>query len=299
MNKLTASPHIIKASLFAIFAFFFMAVFGVLTKVACDHGDPIWVSFITYCMATLVTAVFILPKGMDALKSRRYSFLILRAVSGTVASFLYMLSIRYIPIINSTLLFNTAPIFIPLLAVIVLKAHEEKNIWYAVILGFTGVIVIIKPGLNILTNPGNLIGLLSGFALAIAYLTMKFLTATETGLRIIFYYFAIGSLMQISLLGYVSHAPSTEVFIYAMLCGVAMMAAQMGLVKAYQYATASEVGVYQYTSVVFVAMIEWAVWGRTPSLSDFIGFLLVSAAGIFIIVTSKPAARKSNARAQK
>lgn len=291
-HALTSSSHIIKGSLFAIFAFFCMAAFGVLTKVTCESGNPIWVSFITYAAATAVTAVFILPQGVSALKSNRYGFLVLRAVIGTAASFLYMISLRYIPIINSTLLFNTAPIFIPLLTFVILKTHEEKNIWYAVILGFIGIIVIIKPGMDILTQPGNLIGLLAGLALAVAYLTMKFLTSTEPGLRIIIYYFTIGTLMQLPLLAYTSDLPTMEVVIYSCICGVILMIAQMGLVKAYTYALASQVGVYQYTSVVFVALIEWMFWSRTPTLSDLIGFALVSIAGIYIIATSKPASQQ-------
>lgn len=286
--SLTASTHIIKGSLFAIFAFFCMAVFGVMTKITCEIGDPIWVSFITYAAATAATALLILPKGSSALKSNRYGFLILRAVVGTIASFLYMISLRYIPIVNATLLFNTAPIFIPMLTFLILKKHESKNIWYAVILGFIGIIVIIKPGMDILTQPGNLIALLSGLALAIAYLTMKFLTSTETGLRIIIYYFAIGTVMQLPLLAYAKEAPSHDLIAQSVICGVMLMIAQMGLVKAYQYAAASQVGVYQYTSVVFVALIEWLVWSLTLTPSDLLGFVLVSIAGIYIIATSKP-----------
>lgn len=288
IDRLTPPSQIIKGSLFAILAFFFMAIFGVLTKVACEAGDPIWVSFITYSTAALCTILVILPQGKAALKSKRYSYLIARAVIGTMASFLYMISMRYIPIINSTLLFNTAPIFIPFLTVFVLKTPVQKNIWYAVMLGFVGILAIIKPGKSILTDPGNLIGLLSGFALAVAYLFMKSLTATDTGLRIIFYYFSIGTIMQIPLLWFSEKTPSLTTFFYSSLSGIMLMVAQLGLVKAYKYAAASQVGVYQYSSVVFVALIEWLIWSKTPGLLDYIGFLLVSIAGIFIISYSGP-----------
>ncbi|MBA3660225.1 MAG: DMT family transporter [Gammaproteobacteria bacterium] len=283
----TQAPHVVKGSLFAIVAFFFMALFGILTKVACETGDAIWVSFITYSIATMGTALLILPRGIAALKSKHYSYLIARAVIGTTASFLYMISMHYIPIINSTLLFNTAPLFIPLLTVCVLKIPIKKNIWCAVLIGFIGILVIIKPGDNIFTDPGNLIGLLSGFALAVAYLFMKLLTSTDTGLRIVFFYFSIGTLMQVPLLWLTDNPPSTLTFCYASLSGVMLMAAQLGLVRAYKYADASQVGVYQYSSVVFVAMMEWLIWSRAPGLLDYIGFVLVSVAGIFIIFSSR------------
>lgn len=280
---LTPNHNIVKGSFFAIFAFFSMAVFGILTKVGCEYGDPIWISFITYAMATLGTTILIAPQGLQGLQSKHYPYLIARAVIGTAASFLYMISMRYVPIINSTLLFNTAPLFIPILSVFWLKVHVREMIWYAVVLGFIGIVIIIKPSMTIFTDPGNLIGLLSGIALAVAYLFMKLLTNTETGLRILFYYFSIGTLMQIPLLWFAKGLPSWTVFFYGCLSGIALFLAQVGLVKAYTYAQASEVGVYQYSSVIFVGIIEWLIWQRNPGLSDLTGFVLVSIAGIIII----------------
>jgi len=115
---------------------------------------------------------------------------------------------------------------------------------------------------------------------------MKLLTATDTGLRIIFYYFSIGMVMQIPLLWIAKKSPSLQTLFYAALSGIMLMIAQLGLIKAYKYATASQVGVYQYSSIVFVAIIDWLIWSKTPGLLDYLGFALVSIAGIYIIVSS-------------
>lgn len=282
------TPDLIKGSLLALLAFFCMAVFGILTKQAYQTGGAIWVSFITYAIATLGISLFILPKGISFLKPEKTSYLIGRAVFGTAASFLYMLSLRYIPIVNATLLFNTAPIFIPLLMVLWLKRSIAKEVWGAVILGFIGIAVIIKPGLSLLTDPGNLLGLFSGIFLAVAYLLIKLLTVTDSGYRIIFYYFVIGMVMQLPLLLFAGPFPSTEAILYAGLSGLALLAAQFALVKGYMYAEAYQIGIYQYATVVFVGLIEWLLWGHTPGLADFLGMILVAFAGIWII--------RSNAR---
>lgn len=103
------SPNIVKGSLYAIFAFFCMAIFGFLTRAAYEPGMEIWVSFITYVVAALGCGLLLVPHGLSYLKSEQYPKLIGRAVFGTIASFLYMISLNHISIINSTLLFNTAP----------------------------------------------------------------------------------------------------------------------------------------------------------------------------------------------
>jgi len=260
-----------------------MAVFGVLTKLATQTTDPIWVSFITYLTGAVITTFLIAPQGLSGLKSQQYSYLFARAIIGTIASFLYMLSMHYIPIVNSTLLFNTAPVFIPILSVIWLKHFIRTSIWLAVVVGFIGILFIIKPSIATLKDPGNIIGLMSVIALAIAYLLMKILTANNSGLRIIFYYLSIGTLMQLPLLWFADNTFTMQTLFIASLCGVALLIAQLSLVKAYTYASASEVGVYQYSSVVFVGIIEWLLWSVMPDFSSIIGFVLVTLAGVVII----------------
>lgn len=283
-NKIvTEAPNIVKGSFLALAAFFCMAVFGLLTKVALEGGSVIWVSFIAYLTGTLVLFPYVIKQGFKYLRSTRYSFLIGRAVFGTIASFCYTISIHYIPIVNGTLLFNTAPIFIPLLSLLLLKDRIERNVWIAVAIGFIGIIVIIKPTEAIFTQTGNLIGIASGISLAIAYLLMKLLTGTDPGIRIIFYYLGIGTLLQVPVLYFADSLPNVESCVYAMLSGILLVAAQIALVNGYKYATASQIGIYQYTSVVFVGLLDWLFWNSIPTKWDLVGILLVALAGTVII----------------
>lgn len=274
------SPNIVKGSAFALIAFFCMAVFGILTKLALQDGSFIWVSFIAYLAGTVALVPFI---DFSSLRSNHYSFLISRAVVGTLASFCYTISINYIPIVNGTLLFNTAPIFIPILALIFLNAKIAKSTWLAVLIGFIGIVVIIKPTSAIFTQTGNLIGLLSGMSLAVAYLIMKLLTATDPGWRIIFYYLGIGTLLQIPLLPFAKVLPSLESSLYSMCAGLFLLIAQLALVNSYKYAMASQVGIYQYASVAFVGLLSWIIFGSVPTMGELLGILLVVIAGTIII----------------
>jgi len=64
------------------------------------------------------------------------------------------------------------------------------------------------------------------------------------------------------------------------------MAAELSLIRAYRYATASAIGVYQYCAVAFIAVYGWVIWKHSPGMLDIIGITLVCAAGIFIITSS-------------
>lgn len=278
MNK----PNILKGSLLALIAFFFMALFGILTKLALESSSFFWASFVAYITATAVLLPYIAYMGPNYLQSDHYGLLIVRAIFGTAASFLYTVSIQFIPIVNGTLLFNTAPIFIPILSVIFLKSKISKSIWLAVALGFVGIVIIIHPTAALFTQTGNVVGLFSGIFLAIAYLSMKLLTNTDPGIRIIFYYLGIGALVQAPLLPFFD-PPDSIGFFYAAASGVCLLLAQICLVKGYRYASASEIGIYQYASVIFVGLLNWFVWGKVPPLWDGLGVALVAIAGILII----------------
>jgi len=276
------SSNILKGSLLALAAFFFMALFGVLTKCALRSSSFVWVSFIAYLTSTLLLTPYIANQGLNYLKSNHYQLLLGRAIFGTVASFSYTVAIHFIPIVNGTLLFNTAPIFIPLLSIVFLRAKIKQRIWLAVALGFLGIIIIIHPTEAIFTQTGNLLGLLSGICLAVAYFLMKILTNTDPGIRIIFYYLALGSVMQIPFLPFFD-LPDLAGFLYAIYSGIALLLAQMLLVTAYRFAKASEIGIYQYASVIFVGFFDWVIWDQVPPALDLAGIVLVSLAGILII----------------
>lgn len=287
------TPDIIRGSLFALLAFFCMAVFGIFTKLALKSGSVIWVSFITYLTGALILIPFFAKEGLSYLKSDHYYYLLSRAVIGTLASFLYTISIQFIPIVNGTLLFNTAPIFIPILAIIFTKAKIAGSTWLAVLLGFIGIIFVIKPTEAIFTQTGNLVALASGISLAVAYFIMKLLTSTDPGIRITFYYLGIGALLQIPLLFFTPSLPHENSILYAMLCGFVMVLAQLSLIKGYTYAEASQIGVYQYSSVVFIGIFSWILWGEIPRPMDLIGIILVAASGIIIIRSNHNSAKRA------
>ncbi len=276
-------PNLTKGSLYVLGAFFFMAIFGVLTKAASAHGFELWVSFITYLTGAIVMLPVLFRHGLSFLKTQHFGYHFGRAAFGVTASFLYMLSMQYIPMVNATLLFNTTPIFIPLISMLFLGALITKRTWMAIVIGFIGIIVIIKPSEQIFTQPGNLIGLASGIFLAVAYVLIKKLSPTDPALRIAMYFFILATFFQLPLLFFAGMSPDLTTAIYSALAGIAMVLAQVCLAEGYRYADASKVGVYQYTTLIYVGVIDWVVWHVIPPPIDLLGVLLVLIAGVIII----------------
>lgn len=269
-----------------------MALFGVLLKAALVNTSALWVNFIAYFTGLILISLTLFNKGFSFLKTSHFSFHFGRAFFGVLASFLYIFSLNYIPLLNATLLFNTTPIFIPLFAMLFLSIKIQWTTWISIFVGFLGIMFIIHPTEGIFQHPGDLIGLMAGISLALAYTFIKLLTPYDPNIRIVFYFFFLATLLQIPFLFIVGDPPHSKEIAYAMLAGVALLLAQWFIVEAYSNAEASKVGVFQYTTIVWVGVIDWLLWGIIPGISEIVGAILVIAAGA-IIITSPAWAKKS------
>lgn len=276
--------NLVKGSIYALLGFFFMALLGVFTKVAAlEAGKAVWISIITYFTGAVIICLVETFQGTSGVRTSHPWKHFFRAAFGVAASFLYLLSLQKIPMVNATLLFNTSPIFIPILTIFWLGDAVSKKSWAAVLLGFLGIVVIIRPTGEIFEQAGDFFGLASGISLAVAYLLIKILTKTEPSYRIIFYFFVIGFILQLPFIYIAGSFPEWHTLLYSSLAGLSLTLAQLFLVLAYRNANASQVGVYQYSSVVFVGLMDWIFWGVVPPMFDLIGVLLVIIAGSIII----------------
>lgn len=285
MNKEQNSlePNLKKGIGFILIAFFFMALFGVLLKAALVSTSALWVNFIAYFTGLILISFTLINKKLTFLKTDHFSYHFGRAFFGVLASFLYILSLNYIPLLNATLLFNTTPIFIPFFAMFLLSVKIQWSTWLSILIGFLGITLIIQPTEGLFARPGDLIGLTAGISLALAYTFIKMLTPYDPNIRIVFYFFFLATLLQIPFLFIVGDPPHSKEIVYAMLAGVALLLAQWFIVQAYSNAEASKVGVFQYTTIVWVGMIDWLLWGIIPGWHEIIGAVLVITAGTIII----------------
>src|SRR5687767_13114402 len=91
---------LVRGNLFALLAFFCMALMGVFIKVASASNGAIWVSFITYFAGAIVMVGIIFFDGIKSLKTIRFPEHFFRASIGLLASFLYLLALQKISIVN-------------------------------------------------------------------------------------------------------------------------------------------------------------------------------------------------------
>lgn len=267
----------------ALISFLFLALLGVCVKQAGAAGAKLgWIVFIQYAVAfTFALAISAKQKFVN-LRSGRPWYEVMRGVSGTISFFCFALAMTEIPLVDASLLQNTAPIFIPIIGLIWLKENVEKRIWLGIAIGFIGIVLIIKPDAGLL-RPGDLLGLASGILLAFAYVAMKVITKTDKFSTVLFYYSLIAFAVSLPFGIIYWSNPGVAGWLYAAASGALFIGYLNMLQFAYKHIEPVKISPFNYSVVVFMGLFDWWLFGHVPGTLTIIGIVVVSIGGILAI----------------
>lgn len=267
-------------------AFFCVAVMSAFGK-AASAVPTAMVSFFQSFISLLVFLPWLLRHGIRDMKTERLPMHILRALAGLLSQVLYFLSVKQMALVDAVLLVNAAPLFIPIVALFFMRTPITPAVLISLLVGFGGVILIIRPGPELVENPSSLIALSAALFSAIALVTVNTLSKNDAPDTILFYYFLIASIACLPFAVWQWQSPSLTEWGYLLGIGVTMALAQLLIILAYQHATASQIAPFNYSVVIFSGLIGWLVWGDRLGLLAVSGIVLVCAGGIFSILLSQ------------
>ena len=260
---------------------------GSLGKIAQETiapGQFLWL-LILLALAVL-TPVEAIRQGKElkaGFNAQVLPFYGLRAVFGLCSFYLFIWAAGLGSLVSANVLLNTTPIFIPIIGVIVLGKNVSFQLWGAIALGFLGLLLVVQPNAALLSNPANLIGLGAGLAAAIEFLTVRHLNQTQSPLGQTLFYLLFGSLLTAPVALYQWQPLTIHTAFYITGAAAAFLSFQFLLVKAYSYAEPHQIGVFQYSSVIFSAVIGWIFFAEIPNAIAIVGMTLITLGGALAI----------------
>lgn len=278
---------LLKGGIFMSIGFILMAIFGALLKVTSSLSSYIFAVWLAFGTAFGIQFIIGLAYGLNFFYTRHLVKHFFRGFFGVAATLFYVVSLSHMQLMNATLLFNTAPLFVPILTLIFLSEKMNWKIIVSILIGFVGIIFIIKPTKHILSSPWSLIALASGILLAVAFFYVKLLSMTDPLMRVCFYFFFFGTLLLSPFIPFIWEPYNYKVWLWGVATGVVSITAQLLIIKAYQVAHAGPVGVFQYFSVITAGLIDWIFWKITPTLFTYIGTAIVVVSAIAVILSSR------------
>jgi drug/metabolite transporter (DMT)-like permease len=210
----------------------------------------------------------------------------------------FFYAIVHIPLADAMLLKLTAPLFMPLVALAWLGERVSAMVWLAIGIGFAGVLLILRPGLDGVSMVA-LVALLGGLFAAVAKVTVRRLSRSEPPLRIVFYFALIAGLISTVPLAWAWHDPTPAAMGWMLAVALFATLGQICLTRGLSLAPAARMGAFGYFSVVFGAAYGWLLWDEVLAWTTLAGFLLIMLAGFLVGSGSlRPRHSAANARAR-
>lgn len=273
------------AAILTTAAFFCVALVGTLAKVSGKYTSTGVLLLFQNSICLLFVTPVALRGGWASLRTGRVGLHILRAVAGTACWYSLFFAITRIPLANATLLTYSAPLWMPLVAWVVTRQHVARMTWIGAGLGFAGVLLVLQPQGRTVTV-GEVSALAGAVFLAVAMMSVRWLGATEPMIRVLFYFFALSTVMSIPIAVFDWQPIPAKAWVWLIGLGFAQLLSQILIVVAYRYASAEKVGPFIYSVIVFAALIDWIVWDHPPKLVTYVGMALVIGGGLVALTAT-------------
>lgn len=275
-----------KGILFLVFSAFGFAVMSAFVKLAGDL--PSFQKTFFRNLVSCIIALFFIVKNKESFFGKRENqkMLILRSALGTIGIVLNFYSIDKLVLSDANMLNKLSPFFVIIFSALFLNEKINFKQFLAIIVAFIGTLFIIKPSFNLDMIPA-IMGVLGAVFAAGAYTCLRFLGGKENHYTIVFY-FSLFSLIVIFPFMMSVYVPmNSEQLFYLLMAGVFASIGQFGITIAYKYAPAKEISIFDYSNILFSAIISFIIFRVLPDLLSFIGYFIIFASSYYMFIYNK------------
>jgi drug/metabolite transporter (DMT)-like permease len=275
--------------MYMVAAVFVFSIMDSLMKRLSAHYGPLQIS----CLRCISSWLFLLlpitwQRSWVTLRPSNPLLHLFRAVLGIAMLGSFVIAVHRLSLAQTYSLFLAAPLLMTALSVPVLGEKVTGKRWLAIIVGLSGVLVILQPWGN---GSFSVIAASAGAVATICYslsaLTVRTLGRGNSSMSMVFWYLLLVSIGSgVLAIGEWRPVPVSD---WGWLIGIGLTGAlgQMWLTDAFRRAPPSVVGPFEYTAILWAFAIDWIFWSASPSLSLVIGACVVIASGIVVILDER------------
>lgn len=257
------------------------ALMAVTIRLAAEQLHAFEIAFFRNLFGLAFALPLLLHTGWRILRTRRIGLYLLRCVIGLGAMLSGFWALVHLPLAQAVALSYTTPLFVTIGAVLVLGEVVRIRRWSAVVIGFLGALVIVRPGTEGL-SPATLVALLSAALAASAAISIKFLSRTEPADAIVFYMVLI--MTPISLLPALPYWvwPQGTVWWWLIATGLFGTAGHWCLTRAYKLGEVSALQPVNFLQLPIVAVLAFWLFGEGIDRWTLIGAAIIFASTFYI-----------------
>lgn len=267
------------------------AVMHTMIRHVSQELHPFQIVFCRNLFGLLVFLPMFMRHGIEPFKTQHLPKHFLRAGLNMIAmsAFFYALSIT--PISRVTALAFSAPIFTAVLSFFLLGERFRLHRWSAIIMGFIGALVILRPGI-IPLDLGSFLVLLSAFAWGITMIVIKVLSRTDSAMTITSYVTLLLTFFAFIPAMWVWRTPQFETWAWLVVIGLAGTLAQVALAQALKEGETTVVLPFDFLKLVWVSIMAYWLFNEIADLWTWVGAIIIIASVIYVTHRERLAKRE-------
>ncbi len=268
-------------SLWMIVASFFFASMGVCVKLASTQYSAAEIVFYRSFLNLLFMLILMRARGLSV-RTPLWMLHVRRSGSGCFSLMLYFYAISMLPLASAVTLSYTSPLFLALYLALLGKVRLRGGMIFALVLGFAGVALLLRPSFHAEQLLGGIIGLASGMIAGVAYFNVKELGERgEREERIVFYFALVSTVLAVVWMLFFEFHPLDQRGAMLLLgVGTFGTLAQLVMTRAYKRGNTLMSASLAYTTVIFASLFGAAFWGETLSAGAWSAIALIVASGV-------------------
>ncbi|CEJ74486.1 transporter [[Clostridium] sordellii] len=285
MNNLNISDRN-KGILFIIISAFGFAMMSAFIKLSGDLPSFQKTFFRNLVSCIIAFALILKYKESFFGSKENRKILVWRSIFGTLGIILNYYAIDRLVLSDANMLNKLSPFFVIIFSAIFLKEKIKTNQAIAVGIAFIGALFIIKPTLNFEVIP-SVAGTMGAIFAAAAYTCLRVLGGKEKFYTVVFFFSLFSTLAILPFTIVVYKSMTIVQFGYLILAGIFASIGQFGVTLAYKYAPAKEISIFDYSNIIFSAIISIIIFNTIPDKFSFIGYIIIFSASYYMFRYNK------------
>lgn len=236
-----------------------------------------------YLFHFLLISVFLLRGAPGKiLKTRNIKLQILRSFMIFSAGITFWAGLMYLPLADCTVMAFISPLLVTVLAVLFLGESFGSHRWKAVIIGLVGVLIVIRPGMGIVSWAVVLPFMAAAFY-ATLQITTRVLGQQDTALTTLFYTSTCGVVFSSVMVVFFWQTPTLYQWLMLMWLGLIGAIGHFIMIKAFERAPASLLAPFDYATLVWATLLGYFIFGDLPDGWTIVGAAIIVSSGIYLI----------------
>ena len=236
-----------------------------------------------YLFHFLLIAVFFL-RGTPGkiIKTQNLKMQILRSFMIFSAGITFWAGLMYLPLADCTVMAFISPLLVTVLAVLFLGESFGSHRWKVVILGLVGVLIVIRPGMGIVSW-AMVLPLMAAAFYATLQITTRVLGQQDTALTTLFYTSICGVVFSSVMVVFFWQSPTLYQWLMLVWLGLIGASGHFFMIKAFERAPASLLAPFDYTTLVWATLLGYFIFGDLPDGWTILGAVIIVFSGIYLL----------------